>query len=60
MYADFGTEAGLFQEMLGVPVVVCGPGDVAQAHTVDEFIEDEELQRCDAFLVALRSWLQAS
>ena len=39
MCADFGTEAGLFHERLGVPVVICGPGDVAQAHTADEFID---------------------
>jgi acetylornithine deacetylase len=50
MCADFGTEAGLFHERLGVPVVICGPGDVAQAHTIDEFIDESELERCDRFI----------
>jgi acetylornithine deacetylase len=36
---DFGTEAGLYQAALGAPVVVCGPGDMAQAHVADEYLE---------------------
>ena len=31
----FGTEAGLFQQ-IGIPSVICGPGDIAQAHKPDE------------------------
>ncbi|SHM38813.1 acetylornithine deacetylase [Roseibium suaedae] len=46
----YGTEAGLFREMAGIPTVVVGPGDIAQAHTPDEFIEINELAACDAFL----------
>ena len=42
---DFGTEAGLYQQRLGIPVVVCGPGDMAQAHQADEFIAVEQLSR---------------
>lgn len=41
----FGTEAGLFQEA-GISPVVCGPGDIEQAHKPDEFIELSELDRC--------------
>ncbi len=41
---DFGTEAGLYHDRLGVPVVVCGPGDMAQAHRADEYIELAQLQ----------------
>jgi acetylornithine deacetylase len=29
----------------GIPRVVFGPGDIAQAHTVDEWISLEELER---------------
>ena len=36
---DFGTEAGLYQQRLGVPVVVCGPGSMVQGHTADEFLD---------------------
>ncbi len=41
----FGTEAGLFQEM-GMDVVVCGPGSIAQAHKADEFVSLDQLQQC--------------
>ncbi|MWB78918.1 acetylornithine deacetylase [Pseudooceanicola sp. 216_PA32_1] len=35
---SYGTEAGYFQNH-GYSSVVCGPGDIAQAHQPDEFIE---------------------
>ncbi len=46
---SYGTEAGLFQQM-GVPSVICGPGDIAQAHTPNEFVTLEQLARCEAFM----------
>ena len=48
---DFGTEAGLYQQRLGVPVVVCGPGSMAQGHTPDEYLTVAELTAG-----ARRSW----
>jgi acetylornithine deacetylase len=39
---SYGTEAGLFQRV-GWSTVVCGPGDIAQAHQPDEYIEISEL-----------------
>jgi acetylornithine deacetylase len=50
---DFGTEAGLYQQKLGIPVVVCGPGDMAQAHQTDEFIPVEQLTRGRQFVLGL-------
>lgn len=47
---DFGTEAGLYRERLGVPVVVCGPGDMARAHRADEYIEAGELAAAERLL----------
>lgn len=41
----FGTEAGLFQS-LGTEVIVCGPGDIAQAHKPDEFLALDQLSAC--------------
>ncbi len=41
----FGTEAGLFQS-LGMDVVVCGPGSIAQAHKPDEFVALDQLAEC--------------
>jgi acetylornithine deacetylase len=55
----FSTEAGLFQS-LGTHVVVCGPGDIAQAHTADEFIARAELGRCAELLERLGGTLVAS
>ena len=46
---SYGTEAGLFQEM-GVPTVICGPGDIAEAHRPNEFVALEQLAQCEAFM----------
>ncbi|SFT47595.1 acetylornithine deacetylase [Pseudovibrio denitrificans] len=46
----YGTEAGLIQNILDIPTVVCGPGNIEQAHKPDEFIKKSELDKCDAFL----------
>ena len=45
----YGTEAGLFQDS-GIPVVVCGPGNIAQAHKPDEFISLEQVALCERFM----------
>ena len=49
----YGTEGGLFDQSLGVPTVVCGPGEMAQGHKPDEFITEAQLAACDAMLVNL-------
>jgi acetylornithine deacetylase len=46
----FGTEAGFFTTIAGIPSVVIGPGSIAQAHRADEFVEIAELTRCLAFI----------
>jgi acetylornithine deacetylase len=45
----FGTEGGYFQRA-GWPTVICGPGDIDQAHKPDEFIEHGQLTACEALL----------
>ncbi|KAB2850683.1 MAG: acetylornithine deacetylase [Hyphomicrobiaceae bacterium] len=45
----YGTEAGLF-DAGGSGSVICGPGDIAQAHKPNEFIAVSELDKCMAFL----------
>ena len=50
---SFGTEAGLFQE-IGISTVVCGPGSIEQAHTIDEFIELNEIKKCLSFLEGVK------
>ncbi|MBK8359068.1 MAG: acetylornithine deacetylase [Comamonadaceae bacterium] len=48
----FGTEAGLFKNA-GIPTVVCGPGQIAQAHQPDEYASLDQLARCEAFMQGL-------
>jgi acetylornithine deacetylase len=55
---SYCTEAGLFQDG-GAPAIICGPGDIAQAHTANEFIRIEELEKCLAFLTRLADWAEA-
>lgn len=45
----YGTEGGLFQGE-GWSTVVCGPGDIAQAHQPDEFITVSQLDAGTAFV----------
>ncbi|WP_342358985.1 acetylornithine deacetylase [Terrarubrum flagellatum] len=45
----YGTEAGIFQAN-GVPAVVIGPGDIADAHQPDESISIDALVDCVGFL----------
>ncbi len=48
----FGTDASTIQEK-GIPVVVFGPGDIAQAHTCDEWIELAQIDHAAAILYRL-------
>ena len=41
---DFWTEASLFAQA-GFPAIVLGPGNIAQAHVVDEWVSLEQLER---------------
>ena len=51
LHVDYCTEASFLQEV--GPCVVLGPGDIAQAHKVNEFIDKEQLEQCVAFLEQL-------
>jgi acetylornithine deacetylase len=46
---SFGTEASQFHEA-GIPTVVCGPGSILQAHKPNEYVELDQIMRCEAFL----------
>lgn len=54
----YGTEAGLFSAA-GIPTVVCGPGDIAQAHAPDEYIELEQIVACENFIDSLIAQLSS-
>ena len=49
----FGTEAGLFSNVLSIPSVVCGPGSMAQGHKPDEFISTDQMDLCEVMLEKL-------
>ena len=49
---SFGTEAGLFQE-IGISTVVCGPGSIEQAHSIDEYVSFDQLKKCLALLIQI-------
>lgn len=46
---SYGTEAGQFQGQ-GYSVVICGPGDIAQAHQPDEFISVAQFNEGQGFM----------
>jgi acetylornithine deacetylase len=50
---SFGTEAGLFDQQLGINSVVCGPGSIDQAHKPDEFVSRSQIQICDQMITNL-------
>lgn len=49
---SYGTEAGHFQRA-GMAVVVCGPGDMADAHCANESIALSQLAACEIALAEL-------
>ncbi|MDE2383127.1 MAG: acetylornithine deacetylase [Alphaproteobacteria bacterium] len=49
---SYCTEAGLFQT-IGIPAVICGPGNIEQAHKPDEFVAIEQLKLCEDFILRL-------
>jgi acetylornithine deacetylase len=54
----YGSEAGIFQRA-GLSTVICGPGDILQAHTADEWIAVSEIEACMAYLDRLADRLSA-
>ena len=55
---SYGTEAGQFQER-GYSAVICGPGDIAQAHQPNEFIQISQFIAGRDFMVSLLSRLES-
>jgi acetylornithine deacetylase len=48
----YATEAGLFQQA-NIPTIVMGPGSIEQAHCANEFVELEQLRKCEQILQEL-------
>ena len=48
----YGTDASTIAAA-GIPAVVFGPGDIAQAHTVDEWVSLDEVEQASEILFRL-------
>ncbi|QRN03031.1 acetylornithine deacetylase [Legionella sp. MW5194] len=46
---SYATEASAFQDM-GIPTIICGPGDIAEAHRPNEFVTLDQLTICEHVL----------
>ena len=55
---SYGTEGGIFQQG-GIPAVICGPGNIEQAHKPDEFIALDQVGQCESFMKRLIQELRA-
>nr|WP_255654622.1 M20/M25/M40 family metallo-hydrolase [Cohnella sp. REN36] len=49
----YGSNASKYQGIGGIPSIVYGPGSIAQAHAVDEWVPVAEVEAATAFYVAL-------
>lgn len=47
---SYATEAGYFQKA-GISTIICGPGSIHDAHTPNESISLEQLEKCKRFLL---------
>ena len=45
----YATEGGQFTNA-GIPTVICGPGDIGNAHKANEFVSLNQLAKCESFL----------
>ncbi len=53
----YAAEAGQFSNA-GFPSVICGPGDIAQAHRANEFCAVAQLDGCMEMIERLAEWLR--
>ena len=59
LHVAYASEAGQFSRQ-GFPAVICGPGDIAQAHRADEFVAVNQLEGCMDLLARLAQRLRTS
>jgi acetylornithine deacetylase len=52
----FGTEAGLYSVLGGVPSIIVGPGSIEQAHKPDEWVAVDQLHECRGLVDRLMQW----
>jgi acetylornithine deacetylase len=54
---SYGSEAGHFQAA-GYSTVICGPGDIAQAHQADEFLSVAQFEAGRSFMARVLDELE--
>lgn len=47
--APYGSDASILQHEGGVPTIIYGPGNIAQAHSVDEYVTLDQVRGAAAF-----------
>jgi acetylornithine deacetylase len=52
--ANYATDAGVYNAA-GIPTVVFGPGEIAQAHTSAEYVEIEQVRQAEQILLRILS-----
>lgn len=52
-HVPYGSDASILQHDGGIPTVVYGPGNIAQAHAADEYVELDQVRHAADFYVAL-------
>ena len=55
----YGADAGCFHRG-GIPAILAGPGDIAQAHKPDEFVAVAQLAECLDFMSRLQARLETN
>jgi acetylornithine deacetylase len=55
----FGTEASIVAERGRIPSVVCGPGNIDQAHKPDEFATIDQFRLCEEFMSRLADYVES-
>lgn len=53
----FGTEASVIAVRGRIPSIVCGPGNIDQAHKPDEFTTVEQFRLCEEFMYRLADYV---
>ncbi len=57
----YGSDLRLFTNHAHVPTVLYGPGDVAQAHTTNEYVElDQVVAACTVVALAIADWCRCA
>ncbi|MGC4108191.1 MAG: M20 family metallopeptidase [Thermomicrobiales bacterium] len=49
----YGSDASILNVEGGIPTLVYGPGDIAQAHGADEYVELDQVERAAAFYLGV-------